>query len=139
MRFKRQSKILFSMESVAITDIIMNMFIFFFITFSFLATFNKAKEGQVDVNLPKATSASPPVERKSLSVSLTKDGGLFLDDTPVSLEQLKVRVQTEKSQDTELTLVVRADKEVQHGRVVEVMDVARKEGLNKLAIGAQAR
>jgi len=72
-------------------------------------------------------------------VSLTKDGGLFLDDTPVSLEQLKIRVQTEKSQDTELTLVVRADKEVQHGRVVEVMDVARKEGLNKLAIGAQAR
>jgi biopolymer transport protein ExbD len=139
MRFKRQSKILFSMESVAITDIIMNMFIFFFITFSFLATFNKAKEGQVDVSLPKATSASPPIARKSLSVSLTKDGGLFLDDTPVSLEQLKIRVQTEKSQDTELTLVVRADKEVQHGRVVEVMDVARKEGLNKLAIGAQAR
>jgi biopolymer transport protein ExbD len=139
MRFKRQSKILFSLESVAITDIIMNMFIFFFITFSFLATFNKAKEGQVDVSLPKATSASPPIARKSLSVSLTKDGGLFLDDTPVSLEQLKIRVQTEKSQDTELTLVVRADKEVQHGRVVEVMDVARKEGLNKLAIGAQAR
>ena len=139
MRFKRQSKILFSLESVALTDIIMNMFIFFFITFSFLATFNKAKEGQVDVSLPKATSASLPVERKSLSVSLTKDGGLFLDDTPVSLEQLKIRVQTEKSQDTELTLVVRADKEVQHGRVVEVMDIARKEGLNKLAIGAQAR
>jgi biopolymer transport protein ExbD len=139
MRFKRQSKILFSLESVALTDIIMNMFIFFFITFSFLATFNKSKEGQVDVSLPKATSASPPVARKSLSVSLTKDGGLFLDDTPVSLEQLKIRVQTEKSQDTELTLVVRADKEVQHGRVVEVMDVARKEGLNKLAIGAQAR
>src|SRR5947208_2506952 len=36
MHFKRQSKVLFSLESVAITDIIMNMFIFFFITFSFL-------------------------------------------------------------------------------------------------------
>jgi biopolymer transport protein ExbD len=139
MRFKRQSKILFSMESVAITDSILNMFIFFFITFSFLATFNKAKEGQVDASLPEATSASPPVERKSLAVSLTKDGGLFLDDTPVSLKQLKIRVQAEKSQATELTLVERADKEVQHGRVVEVIDVARKEGLNKLAIGAQAR
>ena len=45
MRFKRQSKIMFSMESVAITDIIMNMFIFFFITFSFLASFNKSKRG----------------------------------------------------------------------------------------------
>jgi biopolymer transport protein ExbD len=139
MRFKRQSKILFSMESVAITDIIMNMFIFFFITFSFLATFNRSREGHVDVSLPKATSASPPVERKSLSVSLTKDGGLFLNETPVSLEQLKTRMQEEKGQGTEVTLVVRADKEVQHGRVVEVMDIARNEGMNKLAIGAQAR
>ena len=139
MRFKRQSKILFSMESVAITDIIMNMFIFFFITFSFLTSFKKSNEGQIEVNLPKATSAAPPVERKSLSVSLTKDGGLFLNDAPVSLEQLKTRMQEEKSQGTEVTLVVRADKEVQHGRVVEIIDIARNEGLNKLAIGAQAR
>jgi len=139
MRFKRQSKILFSMESVAITDIIMNMFIFFFITFSFLTSFKKSNEGQIEVNLPKATSAAPPVERKSLSVSLTKDGGLFLNDAPVSLEQLKTRMQEEKSQGAEVTLVVRADKEVQHGRVVEIIDIARNEGLNKLAIGAQAR
>jgi len=57
----------------------------------------------------------------------------------VSLEQLKTRMQEEKSQGTEVTLVVRADKEVQHGRVVEIIDIARNEGLNKLAIGAQAR
>ena len=139
MRFKRQSKILFSMESVAITDIIMNMFIFFFITFSFLATFHKSNEGQVDVSLPKATSAVPSMEKKSLSVSLTKDGGLFLNETAVTPEQLKARLQEEKAQGTEVTLVVRADKEVQHGRVVEVMDIARNQGMNKLAIGAQSR
>ena len=139
MRFKRQSKVMFSMESLALTDIIMNMFIFFFITFSFLATFNKAREGQVDVNLPKATSAAPPVERKSLAVSLTKEGGLFLDETPVSIEQLKTRLHDEKGQGAEVTLVVRADREVQHGRVVEIMDIARNEGMNRLAIGAQAR
>src|SRR6266508_5730748 len=96
MHFKRQNKILFSMESVAITDIIMNMFIFFFITFSFLATFHKSNEGQVDVNLPKAASATPPAEKKGLSVNLTKEGGLFLDKEPVTLEQLRTRFQTEK-------------------------------------------
>ena len=78
MHFKRQSKVLFSLESVAITDIIMNMFIFFFITFSFLATFHKSNEGELDVNLPKAASATPPAEKKGLSVNLTQEGGLFL-------------------------------------------------------------
>ncbi len=115
MRFKRQNKILFSMESVAITDIIMNMFIFFFITFSFLATFHRS------------------------SVNLTKEGGLFLDKEPITLAQLKARFQTEKATGAEITVIVRADKEVSHGRVVEVMDLARTEGLSRLAIATQMR
>ena len=139
MRFKRNAQILFSMESVAVTDIILNMFIFFFITFSFLATFQRSNEGQMNVNLPKATSASPPAEKKNLSVNLTKDGGLFLDKEPVTLEQLRSYFQTEKSKGAELTLVVRADEEVAHGRVVSVMDLARTEGLSRLAIATQAR
>jgi biopolymer transport protein ExbD len=139
MRFKRQSQVLFTMESVAITDIIMNMFIFFFITFSFLATFQRSNEGQVDVSLPKAASATPPPEKKGLSVNLTKDGGLFLDKQPLTLEQLKARFLAEKVTGAEITVIVRADKEVSHGRVVEVMDLARTEGLSRLAIATQVR
>jgi biopolymer transport protein ExbD len=124
---------------VAITDIIMNMFIFFFITFSFLATFNKANEGQVDVNLPKAASAAPRPDKKGISVNLTKEGGLLLEKEAVTIEQLKARFQQEKTTGAEITVIVRADKEVSHGRVVEVMDAARTEGLNKLAIATQVR
>jgi biopolymer transport protein ExbD len=139
MRFKQQSKVLFSMESVALTDIIMNLFIFFFISFSFLATFHKTNEGEVEVNLPKATTSAPPLEKKSMVVSLAKEGGLFLDNTPLTLEQLRTHFQAEKTRGADLTLVVRADKEVPHGRVVEVMDIARSEGLTHLAIGTQVR
>lgn len=139
MRFKRQNKILFSMESVAITDIIMNMFIFFFITFSFLATFNKANEGKIEVNLPKAAAATSHPEKKGISVNLTKEGGLLLETNTVTLEQLKARFEKEKATGAEITVIVRADKEVPHGRVVEVMDLARTEGLNKLAIATRVR
>lgn len=139
MRFKRQNKVLFSMESIALTDIIMNMFIFFFITFSFLATFNKTKEGQVDVTLPKAASAAPRPEKKGITVNLTKEGGLLLEKAAVTLTQLKAHFQAEKATGAEITVIVRADKEVAHGRVVEVMDLARTAGLNKLAIATQAR
>jgi len=139
MRFKRQNKAMFSLESIALTDIIMNMFIFFFITFSFLATFNKANEGQVDVNLPKAASAAPQQEKKGISVNLTKEGGLLLEKETVTLEQLKAHFQKEKATGAEITVIVRADREVPHGRVVEVMDAARTAGLNKLAIATQVR
>ena len=125
MQFKREAKILTSMEPLALTDIIINMFIFFFITFSFLATFQKTREGQVDVSLPKAASAKPPVEKKRLSVSLKKDGQLFLGETPTTIEELEARFKAEKSQGADVTLVIRADGDVTHNRVVQVMDLAR--------------
>ena len=134
MRFKQHLQSNINMDSVALTDIIMNMFIFFFITFSFLATFNQVKEGQVDVSLPKASSATSQAEKKRLTVSLTKDGGLFLNEAVISLDQLQSKFQAEQTQGSEITLVVRADQEVQHGRVVKVMDLARTEGLHRLAI-----
>ena len=134
MRFKQHTQSNISLESVALTDIIMNMFIFFFITFSFLATFNQVKEGQVDVSLPKVSSATPQPEKKRLTVSLTKDGGLFLNEEAISIDQLQVKFQAEQAQGSEITLVVRADQEVQHGRVVNVMDLARTEGFHRLAI-----
>jgi biopolymer transport protein ExbD len=139
MRFKKQSKMLFGLESVALTDIIMNLFIFFFITFSFLSTFHKTNEGQVDVSLPKAATSAPPVEKKSVMVSVAKEGSLFLDNVPLTLEQLRTHFQAEKTRGADITLVIRADKEVSHGRVVEVMDLARSEGLTRLAIAAQAQ
>ena len=134
MRFKRHPQPNIPLDSVALTDIIMNMFIFFFITFSFLATFNQIKEGKVNVSLPKASSATTQLEKKRLTVSLTKDGGLFINEEEISMDQLQAKFQTEQAQGAEITLVVRADQEVQHGRVVNVMDLARTEGLHRLAI-----
>ncbi len=139
MRFKRETKILTSMEPLALTDIVINMFIFFFITFSFLATFQKTREGQVDVSLPKAASAKPPVEKKRLNVSLKKGGQLFLGETPTTIAELEARFKAEKTQGADVTLVIRADGDVTHNRVVQVMDLARTEGLGRLAIATQGR
>ena len=134
MQFNKRPQPSPNLDSVALTDIIMNMFIFFFITFSFLATFNQTREGRVDVSLPKASSAASQVEQTRLTVSLDKAGGLFLNEQETSLEQLQNVFQAEREKGSEVTLVVRADQEVQHGRVIGVMDLARTEGLHRLAI-----
>ena len=134
MQFNKHTQPGPNLDSVALTDIIMNMFIFFFITFSFLATFNQTREGRVDVSLPKASSAASQAERTRLTVSLDKAGGLFLNEQETNLEQLQNVFQAEREKGSEVTLVVRADQEVQHGRVVRVMDLARTEGLHRLAI-----
>ncbi len=62
MRFKREQNISLGLEPLALADIVLNLFIFFFITFSFLASFHKLGETQMDINLPEAASIFQPLE-----------------------------------------------------------------------------
>ena len=139
MRFKREQNITLNLETLAVTDIVMNLFIFFFITFSFLATFHKLGETQMDINLPKAASAVQPLERRGLVVMVTREGGLFLEREAVTLEQLQERFRQSLAQGGEIQLIIRADQEVPHGRVVQVMDLAKTQGIQRLAIATQPK
>ena len=53
MKIKTHRDSTVSLESFAITDIILNMFIFFFISFSLVYTFNPARESRIIVKLPQ--------------------------------------------------------------------------------------
>jgi biopolymer transport protein ExbD len=89
------------------------------------------------VDLPK-TATSDEAADKPNTVTLTKAGQLLWNENPVSeadfLKELKPLV----AANPDLTLVVSADKEVQHGTVVHLLDVAKVVGVAKFAINVQA-
>ncbi len=68
---------------------------------------------------------------------VTREGGLFLEGEAVTLEQLQERFRQSLAQGAEIQLIIRADQEVSHGRVVQVMDMAKTAGINRLAIATQ--
>lgn len=88
------------------------------------------------VDLPKTASTDGAPDKPN-TVTLTKDGKLLWNENAVSetafLDELKPLV----AKDPELTLVVSADKEVQHGSVVHLLDVAKVAGVVKFAINVQ--
>jgi biopolymer transport protein ExbD len=89
------------------------------------------------VQLPRAKSTDGTAD-KPTKVELLKDGRLrwnegdFVQDAELA-EKLKVAVEA----DPEMSLVVSADKEVQHGNVVHVLDLAKIAGVVKFAINVQ--
>jgi biopolymer transport protein ExbD len=138
VQFKRTRKPLLNLESVALTDIIMNLFIFFFITFSFLATFNKTKESRTHVELP----AGVPTEgetTQTLVVTMTAAAELFLDEKPLSLDELRQRLRAARHEGSNLALVLRADAGSMHGRVVEVLEAARADGVENLSVATRGQ
>ena len=68
---------------------------------------------------------------------MTLAGAIYVDDQPVTLEQLESRLTRVGEQSPDTLIIIKADTGVGHGRVVAVMDLARSLGLSKLAIATE--
>jgi biopolymer transport protein ExbD len=120
-----------------LTDIFLVLLIIFMVTTTAIAESGTQNAG-LKVNLPKggATSAGPVAH--DFAVAVLEDGrtvvrGELVDDG--RLEALFLEAQA-KNPDT--LVLVQADQGVPHGRVVAVMDLARRSGLDRLAIATRA-
>ncbi|WBY03888.1 biopolymer transporter ExbD [Ramlibacter tataouinensis] len=91
------------------------------------------------LDLPQAEAAQPTDAPRFVTVGIAPQGHLFLDDKPVSAEQLAQGLARAagRSRDTEVQL--RADRTVPYGTVVEVMGAAQKAGLNRIGFVAEPR
>ncbi len=118
-----------AVDLTPIVDTVFNLLIFFALSLNFAAT-----SGGINVRLPKAATAEP-IKAEQLTISLTKDDKLYLNDKAISLDELSQTL--EKNQDKESLVIIRADNAVPHGRVVEVMDMVKTQGFSRLAIGVE--
>lgn len=114
---------LVALESVAMTDIVLNMFIFFFISFSLLYTFNAERVHSVKITLPAAGNAEPLKEAGEARVTVTRDGDLYLDARRVEEAELKSEIARRKAKDPELKVVLRADAQAPFRHAIRALSV----------------
>ena len=90
------------------------------------------------VALPKAANsdASPS---SPATVTITKDGVLKIDGRDVDEAQLSARLRAAHATNRDVSLVVTADREAQHGSVVRVIDLAKSAGITSFAIHVERR
>jgi biopolymer transport protein ExbD len=88
------------------------------------------------VDLPTAASAPSQVQ-DNVTLTLTQDGGLFLDKEPVAPQDIEQRVKAALAASPQLTVLINADGQVQHRTVVEMLDTLRRAGVSALAIAVK--
>ena len=94
---------------------------------------NEQRSG-LKVNLPSgATQEIDPVAQ-SMVVSILPSGEIFVNNEPVDEKRLENLFRTAFTRDKNTQVVLKADAGVNHGRVVGVMEKAKRVGLTKLAI-----
>lgn len=120
---RRKNKIVINITSMI--DVIFLLLIFFLVT----ATFSEQPALRID--LPRA-SASGVSRREETVLAVTREGNFFLDQKPVERAQLAEVLAESALRQAEPTLVLKADRQVAYGLIVELMDISRRVGLEKI-------
>ena len=113
-------------------DVMLVLVVIFIITAPLLAS-------SIRLDLPKTEAATPSEAPKFVLLVVDRSGQTFLDDKPVSLPELAQRLTRVALQNPETEVQLRADAALPYGRLVEVMGVAQKAGLNRLGFVAEPR
>lgn len=116
------------LDITPIVDTVFNLLIFFALSLNFVST------PGIKVNLPSSTAQELPQDRKDLRVVIRPSGELFLGEVRIDLKGLAARFRETAAKHADAQVLIQADEKVPHGKVVEVMDLARRAGLYKLGI-----
>jgi biopolymer transport protein ExbD len=122
-----------------LTDIFLVLLIIFMVTSSVIVNQGQGAQGGLKVNLPKGGKTDIATTPKDLSVAVLADGRLVLAGTVVSATELEKAFKTAQMETPEIVVIIQADEGVPHGKVVEVMELAKNAGLAHLAIGVRQR
>ncbi|MBM3243861.1 MAG: biopolymer transporter ExbD [Candidatus Omnitrophica bacterium] len=123
-------------ESVVMTDIILNMFIFFFISFSLLYTFSPYRVKRLEVRLPESQSAKPIEGKSQVNITINNEGIIYLDEESVSKKELREVISLRHSNNPNLAVLVSSDRLVRFKDIVDVLDILNAVGVKNLNIAA---
>tara|TARA_B110000008_G_C16834420_1_gene509942 strand:- start:527 stop:904 length:378 start_codon:yes stop_codon:yes gene_type:complete len=91
----------------------------------------------IPVDLPKVKASALTDQKDPIEITVKLDGGIYLGESLVEVENLIPRLNAITNQNTEARIYVRGDRVVSYGRVMEIMSVINSAGYIKVALVAQ--
>lgn len=107
--------------------------VFFLLVFFMMAALSMTVYRGFPVNLPRAASGQQ-ARQENATITVTKGGEIYLNKQPAALVEIPAQLKALLAGNPELTVIVNADQDVAHGRVVDVLDEVRGAGVARLAI-----
>src|SRR5436190_4639207 len=91
----------------------------------------------VPVELPQ--TQAPPINepKEPLTITLNREGAVFVGETSVAVDALVPKLQAITGANPDSVIYVRGDKEINYGRVLEVMSLVSSAGLRKVSLVAE--
>jgi len=131
MRFRREEDS-FAFDMTPMIDVVFLLLIFFMVSTVFV-DFSK----KMDINLPTSKSSALDESTKTLEVEMSKDKKIFLAGKPLTLLGLETTLAKMKLKDKKPSAIIRADKSLPYGDVIQVMGLLQKKGIPDISVAVK--
>ena len=132
MRFRREDEDNFSLDMTPMIDVVFLLIIFFMVSTVFVDFSRK-----MDINLPTSKSSVLDESNKTLEVEMLKDKSIFLSGKPLTLLGLETTLAKMELKDKKPSAIIRADKSLPYGDVIQVMGMLQKKGIPDISVAVK--
>jgi len=131
VQFRREDEDNFALDLTPLIDVVFLLLIFFMVSTVFV-DFNR----RMDLTLPSSKSSSSEDPGDVLTIELTSDQKMFFQGRQISIQQLESKLGKLKGGDKK-SAVIRADKGLSFGKVVQVMGILRNEKIEDISVAVK--
>jgi len=132
MKLRQKSRADYLVDITPLVDVVFLMLIFFMVSTSF----NLSSSLKLDLPTSKATAAQS--ESKQVTIAIDSKGQLYIQDEAIEDKDLRKRILNISKGDPNMRVVLRADSDARHKRVVLVLDTLRELEMTKVGIATVA-
>ena len=128
--FSEDDDVIAKINVVPFVDIVLVLLITFMLTSSAIV------RASILVDLPTAASAGVAVS-STLNIVVNADGRLFLNGHPTTHKALGAHVARASWKQKNLQAVISADRGIDYGQVVQILDIVKGNGIKTFALNVQ--
>lgn len=134
MQFSQYHRRKATINIISLVDVVFLLLIFFTVSATFM------DQPALKIDLPESGAEPPdPNAPEPMTVYITTQGDLYFGDQMVRLDELPDKFREALAEGKPQVLSVKADKEVVHGKVIEVMDLARQSGIKMVTVATERK
>ncbi len=123
---RRELHVIRELNLVPLIDVLLTVLFFYMIVSPMMSR-------GLDVNLPKSTSNTVKPEDR-IVLTVTRNQELFVEKERVSITRLKNVLNSIRKSKPLINVYLRADRDAPYGAVVQVMDVVKQAGIDRLGM-----
>ena len=124
---KKRRELISEINVTPFVDVMLVLLVIFMITAPLLTT-------GIKINLPESTAKVISEKKEPVTISLKKNGDIFLQKKKINEEELIKKLFELKKLNEDLKIYIRGDKDLNYGQVIKLMGTINKAGFKKVAL-----